>query len=73
MNLKQYLKTIPYQQRVELAEKCGTSFAYLKKVANGFNDSKPGEGLAIRIERHTNGAVTCEEMRPDIDWAFLRA
>lgn len=24
------------------------------------------------IERATNGAVTCEELRPDVDWAFLR-
>lgn len=24
------------------------------------------------IERATNGAVTCEEMRPDVDWAYLR-
>lgn len=24
------------------------------------------------IERLTGGVVTCEEMRPDIDWAVLR-
>jgi DNA-binding transcriptional regulator YdaS (Cro superfamily) len=24
------------------------------------------------IERATNGAVRCEEMRPDVDWAVLR-
>lgn len=24
------------------------------------------------IERATGGAVRCEEMRPDVDWAFLR-
>ncbi len=24
------------------------------------------------IERATDGAVRCEEMRPDIDWAVLR-
>ncbi len=24
------------------------------------------------IERETNGVVTCEEMRPDVDWAYLR-
>lgn len=24
------------------------------------------------IERATNGAVTCEELRPDVDWAVLR-
>ena len=25
------------------------------------------------IERITHGAVRCEELRPDVDWAFLRA
>lgn len=27
----------------------------------------------IPIERLTGGAVRCEEMRPDVDWAYLRA
>lgn len=26
----------------------------------------------IEIERETGGAVRCEELRPDIDWSFLR-
>lgn len=25
------------------------------------------------IERATEGAVRCEELRPDIDWGYLRA
>lgn len=25
------------------------------------------------IEKATAGAVTCEELRPDIDWAYLRS
>lgn len=24
------------------------------------------------IEKATNGAVRCEELRPDVDWAYLR-
>lgn len=27
----------------------------------------------IEIERATAGAVRCEELRPDIDWVYLRA
>lgn len=27
----------------------------------------------IEIERATAGAVRCEELRPDVDWAYLRA
>lgn len=26
-----------------------------------------------KIERATGGAVRCETLRPDIDWAYLRA
>ena len=26
-----------------------------------------------RIEKVTNGAVRCEDLRPDVDWAFLRS
>lgn len=25
------------------------------------------------IERATHGAVRCEDLRPDVDWAYLRA
>lgn len=25
------------------------------------------------IEKAVNGAVTCEELRPDVDWAYLRS
>lgn len=27
----------------------------------------------IQIERATGGAVRCEALRPDVDWAYLRA
>lgn len=27
----------------------------------------------IEIERATGGQVRCEELRPDVDWAYLRA
>jgi DNA-binding transcriptional regulator YdaS (Cro superfamily) len=26
----------------------------------------------ISIERATNGAVRCEDLRPDVDWQYLR-
>lgn len=25
------------------------------------------------IEKATNGAVRCEDLRPDVDWAYLRS
>lgn len=29
-------------------------------------------GRCPEIEKATNGSVTCEELRPDIDWTYLR-
>ena len=29
--------------------------------------------LAPTVERLTEGAVRCEDLRPDVDWAYLRA
>lgn len=26
----------------------------------------------VAIEKATNGAVRCEDLRPDVDWAYLR-
>lgn len=31
----------------------------------------PAERCPV-IERATNGAVTCEDLRPDVDWGYLR-
>jgi len=28
--------------------------------------------MSPAIERATKGAVRCEELRPDVDWAYLR-
>ena len=35
------------------------------------NTSVPPEH-AITIERESGGAVRCEDLRPDVDWAYLR-
>ena len=53
-----------------LAEQVGTSPAYMSQIANGHRRAS-GE-MAIAIEKATNGAVRCEDIRPDIDWTVLR-
>lgn len=30
------------------------------------------ESLAINIDRESGGAVPCERLRSDVDWAYLR-
>lgn len=70
MDLKTYLLSIPMPERARLARACGTSYAHLRNVAYG--SKRCAESLAINIDRETDGAVRCEGLRPDVDWAYLR-
>ena len=54
----------------ELSLRCATSVGQLKQVAYGRR--RAGESLAINIDRETRGVVSCEELRPDVDWAYIR-
>lgn len=42
-----------------------------QRVSNWVERGVPAERCPD-IERATGGAVTCEELRPDVDWAYLR-
>lgn len=33
---------------------------------------KFGIASCLRLEAKSSGAVTCEDLRPDVDWAYLR-
>lgn len=65
-----YLSSLPADQRDAFAQRCGTSVNYLRKAASA--GQKLGESLCIAIERESARAVVCEQIRPDVDWAFLR-
>lgn len=72
--LKTYLKTLSDSGQDTLeafAKLCGTNVGQLRQIAGGFRPCR--ESLAINIERESKGAVTCEELRPDVDWAVIRA
>lgn len=70
MELKSYLDKLAVGEREAFAKRCGTTAGHLRNISYGY---KPcGEGLAINIERESEGAVTCEETRPDVDWGYLR-
>jgi DNA-binding transcriptional regulator YdaS (Cro superfamily) len=71
MDLKTYLSTLTLKERAALAARCGTTAAHLRNVSYG--DRTCGESLAINLERESGRAITCEELRPDVDWAFLRS
>lgn len=70
MTLHEYLKDLDKASIEALASRCKTSTGQLKQVAYGFRRASPV--LAIDLDRETQGAVPCEALRPDIDWAYLR-
>lgn len=72
MNLKDYLAGLASEEaRAEFASRCATTPGQLRQVAYGAR--RAGEALAINIERESKRAVACEELRPDVDWAYLRS
>lgn len=52
----------------ELANALGVS---PQRVGNWRTRGVPAE-YCPEVEKATKGAVTCEDLRPDIDWAYLR-
>ena len=70
MTLHDYIKLLDKSALASFAARCGTSVGQLKQVAYGHR--RPGAALAISIERESLRSVICEQMRPDIDWAYLR-
>jgi DNA-binding transcriptional regulator YdaS (Cro superfamily) len=69
MNLADYLKTSKVTQ-MEFARNLGVAQG---TVGFWLHNKPPTLERAIQIEKATNGQVTCEELRPDVDWAYLRA
>jgi DNA-binding transcriptional regulator YdaS (Cro superfamily) len=70
MHLKSYLKSLTAGQKKVFANACQTNLPHLKQIAGGWRPCR--ESLAINIERESGAKVSCEELRPDVDWAYLR-
>lgn len=67
--------TSPIDRAIELAgglsvvaEACGVSVQAVHK----WRVKRPPADRCPSIERLVSGAVLCEELRPDVDWAYLR-
>ena len=68
--LREYLNSLQKEQRARFIAACITSEGYLRKAIS--QDQNLGANLCIAIERESKGAITCEDLRPDINWAFRR-
>jgi len=65
-----YLNSLPLDQRDGFATRCKTTQNYLRKAIS------QGQVLsletAILIDVESGGSVRCEQLRPDINWQYLR-
>ncbi len=68
MTLHDYLRSIRSQK--QFAEAIGAHPVLVSQWASGTR-RVPAERCPA-IERATGGAVRCEDLRPDVDWAYLR-
>lgn len=65
-----YFKGLTKDERDALAQQVGTSAAYLWQIA--YKQRRCNESMAIEIEKASQRAVTVEDLRPDVDWAYVR-
>jgi DNA-binding transcriptional regulator YdaS (Cro superfamily) len=70
MKLGDYLQALSTEQRSDFAVRCLTSPEYLAQLVRGIRT--PKIELAMRISKESGGQVTCEELLPGVDWAYLR-
>ena len=68
--LRAYMNGLTVDQQADFARRCRTSVGYLRKVISA--KTKLGESLCIAIDRESGGVVRVEDLRPDVDWAYLK-
>ncbi|MDR1661234.1 MAG: helix-turn-helix domain-containing protein [Azoarcus sp.] len=68
MKLKDFLRR---GETSKLAQKLGISEPVVSTWSTGRR--KVPAARCPDIERYTGGAVTCEDLRPDVDWSYLRS
>lgn len=68
--LQAYLNGLPSAEQAAYAKRCGTTIGYLRKCIS--TGQLIGERICINLERESERAVTCEGIRADVDWAYLR-
>jgi len=68
--LRSYINSLKPEEQVAFADRAGTSIGFLRKAI--CVKQKLGEGICIRIEAATKGAVRAEDLRPDVPWHVIR-
>lgn len=69
-SLRTYLNSLDRESQEEYARRCDTSVGYLRKALS--TKERIAESTAIALDRESGGAVPVEDVRPDVDWSYLR-
>jgi DNA-binding transcriptional regulator YdaS (Cro superfamily) len=69
-SLRSYLNSLTVDQQHAFAVSCGTTVGYLRKAIS--KNQRFDAALVVAIERESSSVVRCEDLRPDVDWRFLR-
>lgn len=65
-----YLNRLQPDAQTVFAKRCGTTVGYLRKACSV--NQQLSEGLCLRIGAECAGDVVPEDLRPDVDWEYLR-
>ncbi len=68
--LRDHLNGLSTEEQAAFALRCKTSVGFLRKAIS--IDQEINLETVIAIELESKGAVLCEDLRPDIDWKYLR-
>jgi DNA-binding transcriptional regulator YdaS (Cro superfamily) len=68
--LRTYLNSLNAREKHDFAYRCKTTLGYLRKAIS--KGQQLGGRLCVNIERESDGAVLCEDLRPDVKWWVLR-
>ena len=68
--LLKYLNALSKPERLIFVEACGTTEGYLRKAAS--IRQTISSDLCIKLVRACGEAFTYEDLRPDVDWQFIR-
>lgn len=68
--LKSFLTSLTIQEKDDFAKQCSTTVGYLNQIMYG--NSKCSASLAIKIDKESNGLVSCDLLCPEADFNYLR-
>ena len=68
--LKSYMKSMDAKEKESFAKDCSTTVGNLNQII--YVNGKCGAALAIRIDKASNGSVSCDFLCPEADFEYIR-